>query len=172
MDFARYGLFLPVCFAVAMALGPAVAPGVAGVPGGDPRDGSSPSVAASIGRLVALLFVLAIAGAIGFVAAQWPVAFMVLDLACAAYLAWIGARLARAFVAARPPARGAHDGWHRIAARDFRRAAGHPNPVLASAALVPPFVDRAGYAASVALLAGIFAVLQLVATAIHARRGH
>jgi hypothetical protein len=92
MPFQSYGLFLPACFAINMALGPN---NVLSISNGA-RNGMHCAIVAAFGRLLAFAMMIAIAGlGLGALLLASQTLFTILKFGGAAYLVWIGIKLVR-----------------------------------------------------------------------------
>lgn len=171
MPFQSYGLFLPDCFAINMALGPN---NVLSISNGA-RNGMHCAIVAAFGRLLAFAMMIAIAGlGLGALLLASQTLFTILKFGGAAYLVWIGIKLVRsgpALLTRAPEDAGlerASSTLRRLAKQEFFVAAGNPKAILVFTAFFPQFVDRSAYAASFAVLGATFLLLELVAIAIYA----
>ncbi|WP_372357095.1 LysE family translocator [Xanthomonas sp. NCPPB 3443] len=169
MTLHTYLLFLPACFALNMAFGPNNALSLSN----GARHGVVHSLAASIGRLIAFVIMIAITGlGLGTLLMASETLFTVLKYVGAAYLMWLGVKLLRSAPpeqsSASPAKMDQKNLLFKHSKQEFYVAAGNPKAILIFTAFFPQFVDLNHYAASFIILGSTFLVLELAAIAIYA----
>jgi threonine/homoserine/homoserine lactone efflux protein len=130
------------------------------------------AVVASIGRLLAFAILLtALTLGLAAILAAAPDAYLGAKIVGAAFLVWIGIRMARApvgsdCIAAKPRPLAS------LLREEFAIAFTNPKAILFFTAVAPPFIDRtAPFAPQIALLAVAFFALEVLPTTIYAIAG-
>lgn len=160
--------FLPACFALNMAFGPSNLLAMSNAA----RQGIWAAISASLGRVLAFVPMIAIAGiGLGAVLQTSAWLFLAIKWLGAAYLVWLGVKLLRAPA----PAAGAEGApalsWWRLVRQEFVVAAGNPKAILIFTAFFPQFVEPEHYVTSFISIGAIFLVLEVVAVALYAALG-
>ncbi|MDN3525279.1 LysE family translocator [Halomonas sabkhae] len=168
MDLDALLTFLPACFALNMAFGPNNLMAMTNAA----RRGLGIAVSASLGRVIAFVPMITIAGiGLGAVLQTSAWLFLAIKWLGAAYLIWLGVKLLRTPAPQADQESMSALSWWRLARQEFVVAAGNPKAILIFTAFFPQFVDPAHYTASFALVGAIFLVLEIVAVALYATLG-
>ena len=155
--------FIPACFALNMAPGPNNLLSVANAT----RYGFAAACFAGLGRLLAFVFMIAIAATgLAVVLQASEAAFYVIKIAGAAYLFYIAVQLWRAPTADASGPQEPSKGLMALAKQEFFVAAGNPKAILIFTAFFPQFVSASEPSLfQFATLGTLFLALEWVAIA-------
>ena len=161
-------IFAPVCFALSAYPGPNNILSMATAL----TNGIATAVIASAGRIAAFaLLIAALTFGLAAVLATTPDAYFVAKVVGAAFLVWIGLRMAFAPTTT-PGGTTKLRTLGSLLREEFAIAFTNPKAILFFTAVAPPFIDReAPFAPQIALLALAFFGLEVVATSIYAIAG-
>ena len=161
-------IFAPVCFALSAYPGPNNILSMATAL----TNGVGTAVVASAGRIAAFaILIAALTFGLAAILAAAPDVYLVAKVVGAAFLVWIGLRMAFAPTAAS----GSATQLRKIGSllrEEFAIAFTNPKAILFFTAVAPPFIDReAPFAPQIALLALAFFGFEVIATSIYAFAG-
>ncbi|CEH30216.1 lysine transporter LysE [Aneurinibacillus migulanus] len=163
-------LFIPACFALNMAFGPN---NLLSLMNGA-RHGANAAIAASVGRLVAFVIMIAIAAlGLGALLMTSEVLFSAVKWLGATYLVWIGLKvfLTKSPAQSASPTLDSNYSLFDMAKKEFIVASGNPKAILIFTAFFPQFIEPNAYAQSFMTMGIIYLVLEAAAVAIYALIG-
>ncbi|MGH1574884.1 LysE family translocator [Methylobacterium sp. P31] len=150
-------LFVPACFALAMAFGPNNLLAVTT----SARHGMGTAVTAATGRLIAFaLMIFVTALGLGVLLTTSELLFATLKWIGAAYLVWIGARLllSRGSIGFDNGAGASTGKTKDLFQQGFLVALGNPKAILIFTAFFPQFIDPDDYWTSFAVVGSLYLV--------------